>query len=317
MRHAPGPRTDHRTAVRGRDAALAALLFLGFLPRAARAWFETGEPGPRAQALGGAFVSVADDPTALAWNPAGLVQLRRHETMLALEQSPDLPGVENAWAAGVLHAPWFTTGVGWQHVAVADVASEDVVTFGLARTVVRRSLGAFVAVGASLEIAHVGLETGAGSGAVPLRGGATGTAADAGILLAPIPNIAVGAVLRHLGEPRFDLVPGGTATTLEREFEWGVSLRWREDGWLHLARVRRGGTARMRAGAEVRIASLLDVRAGVEQEAVSGGIGLRFGRWRFDSAWRSHSVLGVGYRVGLRCGFGKERAGVGGEYDAF
>jgi hypothetical protein len=296
---------------------IAAALSCGLAPGMAHAWFETSEPGPRARALGNAYVSVADDPTALAWNPAGLVQLRRQEVLAVLDQSPDLQDVASGWLGAALHAPWFSGGIGWQHVAVADLAREDVVTLGLARTVVRRSLGAFVAVGATLKIAHVGLETDAGSGAVPLRAGATGAAADAGVLLAPIPNITVGAVLRNLGEPRFDLVEGGTATALEREFECGASLRWREDGWLHLARIRRGDMARMRAGAEVRIASVLDVRAGVEGEAVSGGIGLGFGRWRLDSAWRSHSVLGVQHSIGLRCGFGKERTGVGGEFDSF
>ena len=37
--------------------------------------------GPRAAALGSAFVSIADDPSAMYWNPAGLAKLSQNEIM--------------------------------------------------------------------------------------------------------------------------------------------------------------------------------------------------------------------------------------------
>jgi long-subunit fatty acid transport protein len=44
----------------------------------AQDWNLTGA-GARAEGLGGAFIGVADDATAIVWNPAGLVQLERAE----------------------------------------------------------------------------------------------------------------------------------------------------------------------------------------------------------------------------------------------
>ena len=41
-------------------------------------WNITGA-GARAEGLGGAFIGVADDATAIVWNPAGLTQLERAE----------------------------------------------------------------------------------------------------------------------------------------------------------------------------------------------------------------------------------------------
>jgi hypothetical protein len=38
--------------------------------------------GPRATALGGAFVSIADDPTAMYWNAAGIAKLTQNELVL-------------------------------------------------------------------------------------------------------------------------------------------------------------------------------------------------------------------------------------------
>ncbi len=58
---------------------VAALLILAALPAVAQEdWNVTGA-GARAEGLGGAFIGVADDATAISWNPAGLGQLERSE----------------------------------------------------------------------------------------------------------------------------------------------------------------------------------------------------------------------------------------------
>jgi hypothetical protein len=41
--------------------------------------------GARARAMGGAFIAVADDPSAATWNPAGLVQLDKYQMGAALD----------------------------------------------------------------------------------------------------------------------------------------------------------------------------------------------------------------------------------------
>ncbi len=45
--------------------------------------------GARAEGMGGAFIGVADDATALSWNPAGLTQLERPEASFVVRQSFD------------------------------------------------------------------------------------------------------------------------------------------------------------------------------------------------------------------------------------
>jgi hypothetical protein len=284
----------------------------------ARAWFEASEVGARAMGFAGAFVSAADDPSAVYWNPAGLVQLRRDDLLLSCDQRPDLTELQNGFAALALHVSPVELGVGWQHTSVADASSEDLWSLSVAGAPVHRSLGAFVACGGTLKLARVGID-GKSVGNLPgLAGSATGLAADLGLLLAPIPNVLLGATLRNLGEPRFDLVAGGTSTRLEREFEWGASLRWRRDGWLHLGRVRHpgGGTA-TRVGVELRLGPALGVRAGLGTDVLAGGVDVRRGRWTFDTAYRVQDALGATYRFAVRGAFGPEHTGVGGQYDEF
>ncbi|MFZ2632655.1 MAG: hypothetical protein WA081_12775 [Desulfosalsimonadaceae bacterium] len=49
--------------------------------------------GARAMSLGGAFVSVADDPTAVYWNPAGLTAISGLQVFLSAETIADFSAV--------------------------------------------------------------------------------------------------------------------------------------------------------------------------------------------------------------------------------
>src|SRR5258708_8986939 len=76
-------------------------LFLCFAPLAAGAGgFESGGLGARATGMGGAFVGVADDWTAIYWNPAGLARLKGKEVGASLEYvrvlAHDSQGLVNA-----------------------------------------------------------------------------------------------------------------------------------------------------------------------------------------------------------------------------
>lgn len=46
--------------------------------------------GARAVALGGAFVALADDASAMFWNPAGLTQFDKNEVMLTWDMPDEL-----------------------------------------------------------------------------------------------------------------------------------------------------------------------------------------------------------------------------------
>jgi len=299
-------------------SACACALALG-LASPACAWFESSPVGARALGLGESFVSVADDASALYWNPAGLVQLRRHEVFLSYERRADLEGLQSNFAAVIVHSGAGSLGLGWQHTGLEETIGEDLVYLSLARTAVRRSLGAFVSAAATLKVAHLGLEPGGFANVAGLRGSATALTADVGFLLSPIPNVTAGGIVRNLGRPQFDLFTGGERTTLENETEWGVSLRWREDGWLCLSRVQHPGSAATttKLGVEVRFAAGLVVQAGMRRDAVTGGVGVGWKTWQLDSAFEAHDLLGVRYRVALRRGFGRERQAIGGGFEPF
>jgi len=73
--------------------------------------------GARALAMGGAFVAVADDATAVCWNPAGLAQLA--DTRLA-GMSTDLYGlgITHQYVGAVTSFANLGIGLGWERAAI-------------------------------------------------------------------------------------------------------------------------------------------------------------------------------------------------------
>ena len=73
--------------------------------------------GARALAMGGAFVAVADDATAVCWNPAGLAQL--DDTRLA-GMSTDLYGlgITHQYVGATTSFANLGIGLGWERAAI-------------------------------------------------------------------------------------------------------------------------------------------------------------------------------------------------------
>ena len=200
-------------------------------------------PGIRANGLGGAFVAVADDATAVYWNPAGLgtgdfvslvVDYGRMEA-----GDPDAPRQRRGSATdALLGTP--PLGFGYYRLSVSTAerdpdarpgerTASHLVTHNAA-VAVAQSLGEFLNVGATVRVVH-----GQAVHALFFRGGpddvldeigsfqTTGTTTvdvDAGAMLRFEP-LRVGLAVRNLREPTFDALGGGPGMTLEREVRIG------------------------------------------------------------------------------------------------
>lgn len=283
-----------------RMRALLALAPLLAVPVAAHAYFEQVEVGSRAISMGRAFVASADDASALYWNPAGLARLSRRVAMLDYTR---LYAVEDL-SAGFVALAWplelGTVAAGWNHQAVTDVVSEDLFYASLSRS---SSVGGGswrVHTGATLKAARVGYAENDEAD----YGSITRITGDAGVIVEG-PRVRLGYALRNIVEPEFDFVSGGGGTSLPRQFDAGVTYQWHADSKLvaGIGSNREDGVE-ARLGGEVVFYEVLFVRAGVSGSRFTGGIGLEARRWRLDSAFVTHSNLGVSYRVTLSIPFG-------------
>lgn len=268
--------------------------------------------GARALAMGGAFTAVADDASAVFWNPAGLATLKRKEvqlTHLQLFESTRYEFVSYAhpfskWALGL--------GVGQLY------SGGFVKTDGLNTT-----LGEFsdqytsVFAGGGIEIKPDTLYFGFAAKAIDRKMddySGRGYGLDAG-MLARLPDnilpfgVSAGVNVQNLMAPKikrenltdeFPLnIKAGAAVEL---FDGGVIISGDIENNKDL------GT-RPRFGAEWTLARKVALRAGYDQPAFTAGFGVKLGDFGLDYAFLNHEEkeLGISHRLSAGFKFGRNR----------
>jgi hypothetical protein len=221
---------------------LGAFVLTVILPVAVRA--QTFEVlGTRAAGMGGAFVAVADDATAVYWNPAGLALGGSYFSLVLDsnrgEAEPDDNRIGGRQTAEVLALSTLPVGLSYYRLSesrlrqssVLGTAQLDRLTTHSAGITVVQSLGQYAAVGSTFRW----VRGYAASGLVPagdrddLLDGAGDLPdhstnkfdVDVG-LMALVRTFRLGVTFRNLAEPDFSTVGEGTIT-LERQTRAGMS----------------------------------------------------------------------------------------------
>jgi hypothetical protein len=277
--------------------------------------------GARPLAMGGAYIALADDPTAVYYNPAGLVLL--HSRQIALLHSETFGSLLNhdfaAYAqpvkigirSGAVGIGVYRVGGGgikltewdadrgrpvvvseeshydYQTSVAAGVRFSSALSAGLAAKVIVRSLA---------------------------QNSAWGLGMDLGMQYRLAPGFRVGATLRDLTST-FLSYDNGTKESIYPSLRTGLALTRDVDqftftavtdgdflfeGRKEAAQISAGGISLdTHAGLEVGYANILFFRGGADVGRLTLGVGVAFNRFRLDGAYMDHSDLDNSYRVSL------------------
>jgi hypothetical protein len=272
---------------------VAALFAILFGAPGARAHFEGALLSSRTASLGGAFVALADDPSAVVDNPAGLSGLMQ-PALLATYQKPfAVDGLDEGFVAVSIPARFVTVGAAWFHRGLKDALSENRFTLSVARDLRRTSEDASLSVGASVDVTSV-------SAHESIDAGDTAWSFGAGVLLRPFAFIGLGYNIRNVNAPSIDLVDGGGSTTLERAQAFGLSYYWQERLTVTAELFEDATSWHTRGGAELRLGPHVMLRGGLDGANAAAGIGLLWRSVGFDAAFLSHEALGQSYLMTFR-----------------
>jgi hypothetical protein len=202
--------------------------------------------GTRAAGMGGAFVAVADDASAVYWNPAGfasgaLFSLVLDRNTARLDTSDNGPAASRSGLLMALGVPAVALSYyrlrstdlkPLQHfVGPATVEANTLVTHHIGATVVQ-SLAPGVAVGATLklvrgEASSILRPASERDDLLEDRGdltteGTTRFDADVGVMTT-FGRLKAGLTVRNVSEPAFR-TPGGRSLQLERQARAGISV---------------------------------------------------------------------------------------------
>jgi hypothetical protein len=275
-------------------ALIAAVVVAAATPAPAPAYFENALLSARTASLGGAFVAIADDPSAVIDNAAGLTGITVPSFMFTWQKPYGVDGLSEGFVSAVLPAGPVALGAAWFHRGLDGALSEDLLTLSVARDLKRTAEDASLSIGVNVELARVSAHAG-------IDEAATAAGLGASILLRPFAFIGMGYSLRSVNQPDIDLVSGGTSTPLRRQQALGLSYYWQE----RLAVIvetheAADGAWRGRGGMELTVNAHLALRAGLEDSRATAGFGIEWNRVVFDAAMRTHETLGASYVVSLR-----------------
>jgi hypothetical protein len=286
-----------RLALQAAATLLVAWALACTLPEPARAGGQV-PLGPRALAMGGAYSAIANDASALFWNPAGLVRLGRQEIAVS---HADLfgSGIKDDVLQFVLPlTPSRAVGVDWFHSGYAD----DELDFGEDRF----DVGVGMKFGSRLAFGVTGkyVTRGTDLDGFQVRQG-HGLGLDLGLLAMPWERLSLGLVAQDVFDTKVSYTEGGTSPVATRQLRAGVAYE-----------VSRAATLaadvddRFHLGTEIRPFEALALRAGLERDRTDAegtvwttGAGFKVGIFRVDYAMVSHPTLATTHHFGLAMNF--------------
>ncbi len=264
--------------------------------------------------MGEAYIGLADDPSALYWNPAGLGQLSNYHIHLSHHQ----------WFAGIkdelLHTA-FPIGPGALELGMVYTGEPDIEYWtgnnqpiGTFRTwdgILNLGYGATIArdyhLGFGFKGFYQNLHTAEGYGG----------ALDLGFLARPLPFLGLGAVARNLGIARY----GSAMEDLPSSIGVGANLTM--------------SRFRITADAFYPFADDIDIRAGLEYapwqsvalrlgyrlgpadlatlgylNGITAGLGVSLGNFGLDYCITPYGKLGIAHRIGLRARITRKGHGI-------
>jgi len=258
--------------------------------------------GARGLAMGSAQVALAEDSTAVFWNPAGL----------ARADFPDLNYTHDQWYVDVNHQYFgvaYPTDNGTFGGSYSLLDSGDIQGYsatGSPESVFRtqdsalsfswaRKMNERLSVGVNLKTISESLE----------NTQATSLALDLGVLFDLTSKVRFGAAVQNVGQSlRFITEQTPLPLTLRAGFS--VRNRVFTDDRLNLAAdyVDDSNVPALNFGAEYVFRDLLAVRAGISKSALRAGVGVKAAYFGLDYAYLSHDDLGAAHQVSLSYSFG-------------
>jgi len=225
--------------------------------------------------LGGAFVGVADEATAVVWNPAGLAQLVPNELRFETARLFDDTNINAVnFAVPGNKLPSFGLSVislSSGNFDRTDELNNSLGSFSEGETAylfsMAKGFSPRFAVGTNVKLIHQSVESSSGNG----------LGFDLGAIYEVRPGIKVGASVLNLGGPNLTL--RDTKETYPVEFRGGFSAIVLGGRGLLSAEMDQasGPGTRFRAGSEYWVQPSIGLRVGYDDQDPAGGLSYRFG----------------------------------------
>lgn len=278
---------------------LVASVLLAAAPASAN--FLEVEMGARAMGMGGAFVAVADDVTALHWNPAGLADIDGVQVFGMRTSVYGVDGLSEDAAMAGWGSGCRGLAAGWMRTGATDLYNEDTIVLGYGQRLLLEGLR----VGASVKRFSVdapGYEY--YDDPAYAGGGDDAYSGDIGLLYHS-GEWTYAATYRNIGEPELQLLDTTEQTDkVTGELRLGASYLFREvmlmtAEWRVPSEVPSyyESDTSLNIGTEIWFYDVFALRAGMNRDRITAGLGIKADYLRLDVALLSERRIGSLYRL--------------------
>ncbi len=253
--------------------------------------------GARALAMGGAFVAVANDATAMLWNPAGLAQLE--DTRLSA-MSTDLYGlgITHQFVGAVTTFANLGIGLGWERASVDGQIVDDEGELGGTFTWVEQSIIGSLATNV-LDVAMAGANVKYFLADNGLGDAAAGFGFDLGLLVSLGDMFVIGVNAMDLAGSSVAW-DGGTTDVISGLYKAGLAMKLADDRLILATDVDFDGTdlGNTHVGVEFQVIDELALRGGVvltnnfQDYYFTVGAGINVAGLYVDAAYILEETLG-------------------------
>ena len=253
--------------------------------------------GARALAMGGAFVAVADDATAVCWNPAGLAQLG--DTRLA-GMSTDLYGlgITHQYVGAVTSFANLGIGLGWERAAIDGQVVDGTGGLGSSFTWTEQAIVGSLATNV-MDIAMAGANVKYYMADSGLGDSASGFGFDLGLLVSLGDMFVIGVNAKDLAGSSLEW-DGGATDVISGVYKAGLAMNLAEDMLVLAADVDFDGSSLgdTHVGVEFNVIDELALRGGVvltddfQEYYFTVGAGINVAGLYVDAAYILEETLG-------------------------
>ena len=253
--------------------------------------------GARALAMGGAFVAVANDATAMLWNPAGLAQL--DDTRLS-GMSTDLfgLGITHQFIGAVTTFANLGIGLGWERASIDGQIIDEGGELGGAFTWVEQAIVGSLATNV-LDVAMAGANVKYYLADNGLGDAASGFGFDLGLLVSLGDMFVIGVNAMDLAGSSIEW-DGGTTDVISGLYKAGLAMKLADDRLILATDVDFDGTdlGNTHVGVEFKVIDELALRGGVvltnnfQDYYFTVGAGINVAGLYVDAAYILEETLG-------------------------
>jgi hypothetical protein len=253
--------------------------------------------GARALAMGGAFVAVADDATAMLWNPAGLAQL---DDTRVTGMSTDLygMGITHQFIGAVTTFANLGIGLGWERASIDGQVVDEGGELGAAFTWVEQAIVGSLATNV-MDIAMAGANVKYYLADSGLGDDASGFGFDLGLMVSLGDMFVIGVNAMDLAGSTIEW-DGGASDVISGLYKAGLAMKLADDKLILATDVDFDGLALgdTHVGVEFRVIDELALRGGVvltndfQDYYFSVGAGINVAGLFVDAAYILEESLG-------------------------